>query len=194
METGHEVMSASRTSGSACSLNGIDCFHLRRIISMIQLGQPQVESRVVYLGTNLGSTLGFAKRSIRSGLVLTALVLAFSLPGFPGAVREKVLDDAVRIGQSHPAPALVTNQILLALSTDPRFYAELHWENLDAIDISDDARNELRDGIVRKYRNLNWDLIVLVGPDPLRLFAMSRLGRVPHWCPGCVLLQFPRPG
>jgi signal transduction histidine kinase len=47
----------------------------------------------------------------------------------------------------------------------------LHWENLDAIDISDDERNELRDGIVRKYRNLKLDLIVLVGPDPLRLFA-----------------------
>ena len=65
----------------------------------------------------------------------------------------------------------MTNQILSALSTDPRFDADLHWENLDAIDISDDARNELRDGIVRKYRNLKWDLIVLVGPDPAPAFC-----------------------
>ena len=79
----------------------------------------------------------------------------------------------IEIGQSHPAPVLVTNQILSALGSDASVDAELHWENLDAIDISDDARNELRDGIVRKYRNLTWDLIVLVGPDPLRLFAES---------------------
>ena len=58
----------------------------------------------------------------------------------------------------------MTNQILSALGSDSRFDAELHWENLDAIDISDDARNELRDSIVRKYRNLKWDLIMLVGP------------------------------
>ena len=67
----------------------------------------------------------------------------------------------IEIGQSHPASALVTNQMLSALGADPRFDAELHWENLDAIDISDDERNELRDGIVRKYRNLKLDLIVL---------------------------------
>ena len=97
----------------------------------------------------------------------------------------------IEIGQSHPATTLVTNQILSALGSDPRFDAELFWENLDAIDLSDDARNELRDGIVQKYRNLNWDLIVLVGPDPLRLFAEP--SDVLSRCPGCVLLQFPRP-
>ena len=124
----------------------------------------------VYPMKNFGSTLGFVKRSIRSGLVLTALVLAFLVPASQGQSKKNVLM-IIEIGQSHPAPVLVTNQILSALGSDPRFDAELHWENLDAIDISDDARNELRDGIVRKYRNLKWDLIVLVGPDPLRLFA-----------------------
>ena len=105
-----------------------------------------------------------------SCLVSAALVLAFSAPTSQGQSKKNVLM-VIEIGQSHPAPALVTNQILSALGSDPRFDAELHWENLDAIDISDDARNELRDGIVRKYRNVQWDLIVLVGPDPLRLFA-----------------------
>ena len=119
---------------------------------------------------NFRPTLGLVKRSIRSGLALTALVLAFLVLASQGQSKKNVLM-IIEIGQSHPAPALVTNQILSALGSDPRFDAELHWENLDAIDISDDARNELRDGIVRKYRNLNWDLIVLVGPDPLRLFA-----------------------
>jgi signal transduction histidine kinase len=105
-----------------------------------------------------------------SCLVSAALGLAFSAPASQGQSKKNVLM-IIEIGQSHPAPALVTNQILSALGSDPRFDAELHWENLDAIDISDDARNELRDGIVRKYHNVQWDLIVLVGPDPLRLFA-----------------------
>jgi signal transduction histidine kinase len=63
----------------------------------------------------------------------------------------------------------VTNTILLALHADPRLDVEFHWENLDATDISDDSRDELRDAIVRKYRDHNFDLIVLMGPDPIRL-------------------------
>ncbi len=126
--------------------------------------------RSVHLRKNVGSTLDFVKRSIRNGLVLTAFVLALLVPASQGQSKKNVLM-IIEIGQSHPAPVLVTNQILSALGSDPSVDAELHWENLDAIDLSDDARNELRDGIVRKYRHLNWDLIVLVGPDPLRLFA-----------------------
>ncbi|MGA8044310.1 MAG: histidine kinase [Terracidiphilus sp.] len=103
-------------------------------------------------------------------LVLAALLPFCLAPVCLGQAKKNVLM-IIEIGQSHPAPALVTNQILSALGSDPRFDAELRLENLDAIDLSDDARNELRDGIVRKYRNVRWDLIVLVGPDPLRLFA-----------------------
>ena len=124
----------------------------------------------VYLAQSFCSTLDNSKRSIWRGLVLSAFVLGCLASAAQGQSKKNVLM-IIEIGQSHPAPALVTNQILSALGSDPRFDAELHWENLDAIDISDDARNELRDSIVRKYRNLKWDLIMLVGPDPLRLFA-----------------------
>ena len=93
----------------------------------------------VYRRTNFGSTLGFAKRLIRSGLILTALVLACLAPASLGQSKKNVLM-IIEIGQSHPAPALVTNQILSALGSDPRFDAELHWENLDAIDITDETR------------------------------------------------------
>ena len=124
----------------------------------------------VYLAQSFCSTLDIIKRSIWRGLVLSAFVLGCLASAAQGQSKKNVLM-IIEIGQSHPAPALVTNQILSALGSDPRFDAELHWENLDAIDISDDARNELRDDIVRKYRNLKWDLIMLVGPDPLRLFA-----------------------
>ena len=125
-------------------------------------------------------------------LVLAALVLVFLTPASQGQSKKNVLM-IIEIGQSHPAPALVTNQILSALGSDPRFDAELHWENLDAIDISDDARNELRDGIVRKYRNVQWDLIVLVGPDPLRLFAEPSRTFYPG-VPVVFCCSSPRPG
>ena len=75
------------------------------------------------------------------------------------------------VGQSHPAPVLVTNMILVAVHSDPRFDVEFQWENLDAADISDNSRNELRNSIVQKYRNRKLDLIVLEGPDPLRFLA-----------------------
>jgi len=74
------------------------------------------------------------------------------------------------VGQSHPGPVIVTNAIASAMQSDSRFEEEFHWENLDAVDISDDSLNELRDSIIQKYRSNKLDLIVLLGPDPLRLF------------------------
>ena len=124
----------------------------------------------VNAGQRFASMVNRFKLSKASCLVLATLLPLYFTPASQGQSKKNVLM-IIEIGQSHPAPALVTNQILSALGSDPRFDAELHWENLDAIDISDDERNELRDGIVRKYRNLKLDLIVLVGPDPLLLFA-----------------------
>src|SRR5271166_875771 len=105
-----------------------------------------------------------------SCLLLAALALVCLAPASHGQAKKNVLM-INEIGQSHPAAVLVTNQILSALRSDPRFDAELHWENLDAIDISDDSRNELRDAIIRKYRDRKWDVIVLMGPDPIQLLA-----------------------
>jgi signal transduction histidine kinase len=75
------------------------------------------------------------------------------------------------LGQSHPGPVVVTNQILSALHSDPRFQVEFHWENLNSIYQSDDSLNEQRDLLVRKYQHTKLDLIVLLGPDPIRLLG-----------------------
>jgi len=75
------------------------------------------------------------------------------------------------LGQSDPGSAAVTNAIVFALHVDTQFDEEVHWENLDAADISDDSRNKLRDAIVQKYRDHKFDVIVMLGPDPLRLLA-----------------------
>jgi signal transduction histidine kinase len=101
---------------------------------------------------------------------VTALVLVFFVAASQGKTRKNVLVIS-EVGHSHPGPVLVTNTILVALHSDPRFDVEFLWENLDATDISDDLRNERRNSIVQKYRNRKLDLIVLVGPDPLRLLT-----------------------
>jgi signal transduction histidine kinase len=67
--------------------------------------------------------------------------------------------------------ALVTNQIRSALDLDQSFQEEVYTENLDAADLSEDAQKEQRDSLVLKYRHNRMDLIVLVGPDPIRAFA-----------------------
>lgn len=74
-------------------------------------------------------------------------------------------------GQSTPVSVIVTEQIRLALQSDRRFQAQFYWENLDAIDLSNDSLKEQRESVVRRYLGQEMDLIVLVGPDPLRLLT-----------------------
>jgi signal transduction histidine kinase len=120
------------------------------------------------LGRRSVSTICRIKRYTLRWLVVAALALVVSTSASHGGVRKIVLM-INEVGQSHPGPVIVTNAIVLAMQSDPRFEEEFHWENLDAVDISDDSLNELRDSIIQKYRRYKLDLIVLLGPDPLRL-------------------------
>jgi signal transduction histidine kinase len=99
---------------------------------------------------------------------------AFVLVCFPSAsesqTRKQILI-VTEVGPSHPGMALVTSQIDSALYRDQRFQEEVYTENLDAADLSDDVLKEKRDSLVQKYRHNELDVIVLVGPDPIRLFA-----------------------
>ena len=74
------------------------------------------------------------------------------------------------IGPSHPGPVIVSNQIVSALHSDPRFQVEFYWENLDAIYHPEEWQEQL-DSVVGQYRHLKLDLIVLVGPNAIRLLA-----------------------
>ena len=117
-----------------------------------------------------GSTICLDVRSALQCFVLAALVLFCFVPASQGQIKKSVLM-INELGQSHPGPVLVTNAIISALHSDPQFDVELYWENLDATDISDAMRSELRDSITKKHRKHNLALIVLMGPDPLRLLA-----------------------
>jgi hypothetical protein len=89
-------------------------------------------------------------------LVVGALALVVSTSPSRGGIRKIVLM-INEVGQSHPGPVIVTNAIASAMQSESRFEEEFHWENLDAVDISDDSLNELRDSIIQKYRHQKLD-------------------------------------
>ncbi|MGA2687001.1 MAG: ATP-binding protein [Candidatus Korobacteraceae bacterium] len=77
------------------------------------------------------------------------------------------------IGQSHPGSVVVTNLVLSALHSDPRFQVEFYWENLDAIYHPDELQEQL-DAVVQQYRHRKLDLIVLLGPNAIQILAEPR--------------------
>jgi signal transduction histidine kinase len=126
----------------------------------------------VGLSQRFAFTVCPSERSTLRWIVVVAVVLAGFAPASRAQARKQVLI-ITELGLSHPGTALVTNQVHLALERDQSFQEEVYTENLDAADLSDDGLNEQRDSLVQKYRPKRLDLIVLVGPDPIRLFAES---------------------
>jgi signal transduction histidine kinase len=112
-----------------------------------------------------------AVRGSRSRTLLVCLVvfLVASIAWAQSPVRKNVLMISI-IGPSHPGPVIVSNQIVSALHSDPRFQVEFYWENLDAIYHPEEWQEQL-DFLVGQYRHLKLDLIVLVGPNAIRLLA-----------------------
>ena len=102
--------------------------------------------------------------------LLVALWLVILAPASQAQVRKKILV-INEFGQSTPVSVIVANQIRSALQADSRFRVQFYWENLDAVDLSDDALNEQRALVAQRYLGEKLDLIVLVGPDPLRLLS-----------------------
>ncbi len=114
----------------------------------------------------------FFKRSLRPLLVLAVVVLVYLVPTSQGQVRKNVLMINI-IGQSHPGPMIVTNLVLSALHSDPRFQVEFYWENLDAIYHPDEWQEQL-DSVVQQYRHRKLDLIVLMGPNAIQILEEPR--------------------
>jgi signal transduction histidine kinase/ABC-type uncharacterized transport system substrate-binding protein len=110
------------------------------------------------------------ERSTWRWLVVAALALVCFAPPSQAQARRQVLI-VTELGLSHPGMALVTNQIHSALNLDQRFHGEVYMENLDAADLPEDLLKERRDSLVQEFRHKRLDLIVLVGPDPIRIFG-----------------------
>ena len=128
--------------------------------------------KCVYPGKRGGSPSRFFKPSIRTSLVLAALVLVYFAPASYGQVRKNVLMISV-IGASHPGPVIVSDQMVSALHADPRFQVEFYWENLDGV-YPPQGLQQRMDLLVSQYRHLKLDLIVLVGPNAMQLLAQPK--------------------
>ncbi|MFY9729857.1 MAG: ABC transporter substrate binding protein [Candidatus Acidiferrales bacterium] len=115
-------------------------------------------------------TIWAFERAGRSWLLLLALGLAISAPASQAQVRKTILV-INQFGQSLPVSEVVTNQIRSAVHSDPRFQVQFYWENLDAVDLSNGSLNEQSTLVAQRYLGQRLDLIVLLGPDPLRLMA-----------------------
>ncbi len=105
------------------------------------------------------------KRAFGSPLRFFSLVLALALVYFAPASQAQIRKNVLMLsitGPSHPAPTLVSNQIVSALHTDPRFQVEFYWENLNSIYHPEELQQRI-DLLVSQYRHVKLDLIVLVG-------------------------------
>ncbi len=122
------------------------------------------------VGTTRPSCTSAVRGSWSASLSLCLVVfLVASVALAQGPVRRSVLMISI-VGPSHPGPVIVSNQIVSALHADPRFQVEFYWENLNAIYHPEEWREQV-DSLVAQYRHVKLDLIVLVGPNAIRLLA-----------------------
>jgi PAS domain S-box-containing protein len=98
---------------------------------------------------------------------LAAIVLAYPTPAAPTKEVRRILilneENATYPGIS------IINQGIQARLNDSPYHLHLYAEYMDTSLFPDPAvQQDLRDSYIRKYRNLKLDLIITVGPSPLK--------------------------
>jgi signal transduction histidine kinase len=124
------------------------------------------------------SALGGVEKRAR-GLVLLAFVMACAWaagqaqPGISIPHRRNVLLLS-QVGLSHPAAAIVNQQILMAVANTPQYQVEVFTESVDSTIFPDDAMQlRIRDWLRVKYRNEPPDVIVAFGPQVVEFLRHS---------------------
>ena len=112
-------------------------------------------------------------RLAKLGLVLAAYcLLSQSIAAAPAKEVRRVLI-FYALGLSSPASVLVDQQIRAALENSP-YQIELYVETLQGILFSDpDSQREVRQGLIRRYLNHRPDVVIAVGPSPIKFMAQS---------------------
>ncbi len=99
--------------------------------------------------------------------VLATIVLSYPVAAAPTKEvrRILILNEA---NPSYPAIRIINQGIQTALN-DPPYHIEFYSEYFDTLLFPDPAvQQDFRDSYIRKYRNLKLDVIITVGPSPLR--------------------------
>jgi len=90
-----------------------------------------------------------------------------------GPVRKSVLI-IHEVGLAHRASAMVTERVMSSLAADPRYQIEFYIESLDSpMFTGDGSEKEEEAELIQQYGNRKIDVIVAVGPGPLRLLSQG---------------------
>jgi PAS domain S-box-containing protein len=116
---------------------------------------------------------GRNRRLAKLVLILAAYcLLSQSIAATPAKQVKRVLI-FYALGLSSPASVLVDQQIRAALDNSP-YQIELYVETLQGILFSDpDAQKVIRQGLIRRYLNHRPDVVIAVGPSPIKFMAES---------------------
>src|SRR5208337_4769110 len=103
--------------------------------------------------------------------VCLSVLLVASIAKAQAPVRKNVLI-INEVGLAHPATALVTEQVMSRLAADPRYQTEFYVESLDSTLFSDEApQRDIEAGLLQEYENRRIDVIVAMGPTPIRFLS-----------------------
>src|SRR5208337_583044 len=103
--------------------------------------------------------------------VCLSVLLVASIAKAQAPVRKNVLI-INEVGLAHPASALVTEQVMSRMAADPRYQTEFYVESLDSPLFSQETSQEdIETGLLRDYGGRRIDVIVAMGPAPIRFLS-----------------------
>jgi len=140
----------------------------------MRLGRGSLRFRVIWQ-----ELLGFCGGWVRRVLPLWI----FLLLQIPASAQVKDVRRVLifnELGLWSPGVAAINNEIFAELKKSP-YQIEFYSEDLNTSLFPDEAtQREFRDWYFRKYRNLKPDLIIAVGPSPIKLMSDSHELFSPH--------------
>ncbi len=112
-------------------------------------------------------------RGSSSSILLVCLLvfLVASIAEAQTPIRKTVLI-INEVGQAHPAVAVVNDRVMSRMAADQRYQIEFYVESLDTPLFTDErSEKENEAELVRQYENRKIDIIVAVGPGPIRFLS-----------------------
>jgi signal transduction histidine kinase len=107
-------------------------------------------------------------------------IVAVSCVSAQNPARKNILI-ITEVSETHPSVAVVTRQIREELGRNPNYAFEFFVESLDTTDFSSmAAQSQIRESTLRKYREINIDLVVAVGPAPVQFISTSPESFLPN--------------
>lgn len=127
-----------------------------------------------------GGRNGYARKSALLLIAAVALLLPPSTVAAPPKEVRRVLIFNVYNPLASPGVALMDQAIVAGLQEAP-YQIELYSEEMESALFPDEtSQREFREWYVRKYRDRKPDVIIAVGPDPLRFLAESHEQAFPN--------------